>query len=254
MKTLPAIAAISLLLFSCAVKNRQAPLITYTVKATFPHDSTAFTQGLAMYGGRIFESTGKKRSYIAEVDPVSGKHIMKVQLGKQYFGEGIAILNHKLYQLTWKNKTGFIYTLDTFNKTGQFSYSGKGWGLTHNNQCLIMSDGSHRLYFLDTLQYKVIKTLPVLHINKKIKRLNELEYYKGYILANQWRKPFIWQIDPQTGKVTGRLDLSAIVSEIKRTYPRANVLNGIAYNVLTDELLITGKYWPAAYLLRIEKE
>ena len=229
-------------------------LLPYSVKMVFPHDEKAFTQGLVIYKGKIYESTGYHnftRSWIAEVDLDNGEHDKKVELHKSYFGEGICILNNKMYQLSWKENTGFVYELGSFKNIGTFAYDSEGWGLTTDGQHLIMSDGTNKISFLDTLTFEIKKAVFVTENNIPVSKLNELEYIEGYIFANQWETSYIVKIDPATGKVVGRLDLSPLVNEIQRNSRKAEVLNGIAYNDQTGELLVTGKLWPKAYLIRL---
>ena len=253
-------AALAVLLCSCGDKTKgddEASVDTlalkYSVISTLPHNSEAYTQGLVIYNNKILESTGQKgHSWIAEVNPGSGQHEKKITLDARYFGEGITVLNNKMYQLTWEEKTGFIYDARTYKKLGEFTYNTPGWGLTHNNKDLIMSDGTDKLYFLDTTNLQVVKTLTVTDpTGVKIKNLNELEYVDGYVFANVYETATILKIDPNNGKVTGRLDLSALAGEIKRIYPNADVLNGIAYDKNSKALLVTGKLWPKSYLIKV---
>jgi glutamine cyclotransferase len=175
-----------------------------------------------------------------------------VILDSEYFGEGITVLNKKIYHLTYQEKTGFIYDANTYNKIGEFNYTTEGWGITNDNKNLIMSDGTDKLYFLDTTTLKVVRTLPVTDVaGTRVKNLNELEYVNNYIFANVYESPWIVKIDPASGKVVGQLDLTPITSEIKRMYPNAYELNGIAYDKPSDALLITGKFWPKSYLIKI---
>ena len=227
--------------------------LKYSLLSTLPHNDKAFTEGLVFYDERLLESTGQNnQSWIAEVDQGTGQHEKKVILGGEYFGEGITVLNKKIYHLTYQEKTGFIYDVGTYKKIGEFNYNTEGWGITNDNKNLIMSDGTDKLYFLDTTTLKIIRTLPVTDVaGARVKNLNELEFINNYIFANVYETPWIVKIDPTSGKVIGQLDLSAITSEIKRTYPHAYELNGIAYYKLSDALLITGKFWPKSYLIRI---
>jgi glutamine cyclotransferase len=227
--------------------------LNYSIVSTLPHNAEAYTQGLTIYNNKVLESTGQKgHSWIAEVNPGSGQHEKKITLESRYFGEGITVLNDKIYQLTWEEKTGFIYDANTYKKLGEFNYNTPGWGLTHDNKNLIMSDGTDKFYFLDTTNLKVIRTLTVTDPGgPRVKNLNELEYVNGYVFANVYETPIILKIDPATGKVVGRLDLSPIVNEIKRMYPNTDVLNGIAYDKNSKALLVTGKLWPKAYLIRV---
>ena len=227
--------------------------VSYSVLSTLPHNSEAYTQGLIIYNNKVLESTGQKgHSWIAEVNPGSGQHEKKVTLDNRYFGEGITVLNNKLYQLTWEDKIGFIYDARTYTKLGEFKYNTPGWGITHDNKNLIMSDGTDKLYFLDTTKLQVIRTLTVSDPGGRVKNLNELEYINGYVFANVYETPLILKIDPSNGKVVGRLDLSVIANEIKRMYPNSDVLNGIAYDQNSKALLVTGKLWPKSYLIRLQ--
>ena len=227
--------------------------IGYSVVSTLPHNTDAYTQGLIIHNNKVLESTGQKgHSWIAEVNPGSGNHDKKVTLDSRYFGEGITVLNNKIYQLTWEEKVGFIYDADTYKKLGEFQYNTPGWGITHDNKNLIMSDGTDKLYFLDTTNLKVVRTLTVTDPSGvRVKNLNELEYIDGYIFSNIYETALILKIDPKSGKVVGRLDLSTLANEIKRMYPNADVLNGIAYDKNSRALLVTGKLWPKSYLIRL---
>lgn len=249
-----------LILSSCTDKkgaennsSRDTLALNYSVVSTLPHNAEAYTQGLVIYNNKVLESTGQKgHSWIAEVNPGSGQHEKKITLDARFFGEGITVLNDKIYQLTWEEKTGFIYDAKTYKKLGEFKYNTPGWGLTHNNKELIMSDGTDKLHFLDTTNLQVIRSISVTGPGgTKVKNLNELEYVDGYIFANVYETSMILKIDPATGKIVGRLDLSALANEIKRMYPNTDVLNGIAYDKNSRALLVTGKLWPKSYLIRL---
>lgn len=253
------IGALPLLLAECGDKkgsDSEAAVdslaISYTLLKTLPHDTEAFTEGLTIYKNKVFESTGQNgSSWIAEVDPGTGVHSKKIILDNRYFGEGMTILNNKMYYLTWQTKVGFIYDVNTYKQIGEFSYDTEGWGLTHDNRNLIMSAGTDKLYFLDTTNFQVVKTLTVTNEGARLKNLNELEYIDGFIFANVYETPWIVKIDPASGKVVGRLDLSVIVDEISRMYPNTEELNGIAFDKNSGAVLITGKWWPKTYLLRL---
>ncbi len=242
---------------SCSPKKKEsavtADLIPYTVVKAFPHDPTSFIQGLTIHQGRLFESTGQDNSWISEVDIATGKHDKKIILDKKYFGEGICILNSKLYQLTWQNHIGFVYDLKTFNKLSEFKYSHEGWGITHNGKNLIVSDGTDKLHFLDTLTLKEILTLTVKDEQADIDNLNELEYIEGYVFANQWQTNYILKIDPNSGKVVGRMEMSPLSERMNLLNPSADVLNGIAYEQKSKTLLVTGKLWPTLFAIRFQK-
>jgi glutamine cyclotransferase len=225
----------------------------YAVLRTIPHDVKNFTEGIVMYDNKILESTGLNgQSWIAEVDPTTGQSNKKVILDNRYFGEGITVLNKKIYQLTYQEKTGFIYEVSTYKKMGEFNYETEGWGITHDNKNLIMSDGTDKLYFLDTLSLQVNRTLSVTDLGRRVKKLNELEFCDGYIFANVWETSLIVKIDPANGNVVGRLDLSRLTNDIKRMYPESDVLNGIAFDQNLNALLVTGKYWPLSYLITVK--
>ncbi len=248
---------IILLLASCSPNKKQIEtetgysVLKYSTRAVLPHDNQAFTEGLIIHNGKVFESTGGENSWIAEVDLETGTQNKKVRLDKAYFGEGITILNNKIYQLTYKTKVGFIYDLSTYQKIGEFSYEREGWGITHNNHQLIVSDGTETLYFLDSIDLTVARKISVKENGAAAKNLNELEFIEGYIFANQWTTNYILKIDPSNGEVVGKLDLSEFAKKAKWMYPQADVLNGIAYNEKTKDILITGKFWPLSFFIRL---
>jgi glutaminyl-peptide cyclotransferase len=234
-------------------QSEKDPLaLTYSVRTQWTHDPTAFTQGLVIHEGKLFESTGQKQSWIGIVDIQTGKPDKKVVLDDAYFGEGITILNNKVYQLTWQSKVGFVYDLKTFKKVSEFNYPGEGWGITHDGVNLIMSDGSEKITYLDTVSLKPMKTLTVTDEYGAVKKLNELEFVDGFIFANLWETNTIVKIDAASGKVVGRLDLSALARDAKMRSPQVDVLNGIAYHPGTKLFLVTGKYWPMIYVLQVK--
>lgn len=251
------VAASTFFCFSCETGKKEeavTPALEYSVKSTMPHDPTAFTQGLVIHQGHLYESTGQEgSSWIGIVDINTGSAARKAELSATYFGEGITILNNKVYQLTWKNSKGFIYDLKTFKQTGTFSYTGEGWGLTHDNKNLIMSNGSSRLTFLDTVTLKPVKTLEVYDARGSVPLLNELEYADGFIYANVWQSSRIAKIDPADGKVLGYLDLTLLRDQAVGRNPGADVLNGIAWHEGTRSFLVTGKYWPGIYVIQIRE-
>ncbi|HEY0743286.1 MAG TPA: glutaminyl-peptide cyclotransferase [Chryseosolibacter sp.] len=250
--------AIAVLVTACGKKDDKAEtkndplLMSYGVRAQWPHDTQAFTQGLVIHEGKLYESTGQEgESWVGVIDVKTGKPEKKVDLPKEYFGEGITILNNKIYQLTWTSKIGFIYDLETFKRIGTFDYTTAGWGITHDTKNLIMSDGSNKLTYLDTVSLKPVRTLSVTDDNGPVKDLNELEYIEGFIFANIWQTNNIVKIDPQSGKVVGRLDLSQLARDAQMRSPRVDVLNGIAYHPTTKMVLVTGKYWPMTYVIQL---
>lgn len=251
------LVSLVLLLIGCKAKEKKEAasqdLIPYSIVKVFPHDKAAFTQGLVVEQGRLFESTGQYgTSWVAEVDIATGKQDKKVVLDKKYFGEGITVLNNKIYQLTWQTKIGFVYDLRTFEKIREFEYDREGWGITHNGSNLIVSDGTNQLYFLDTLTLKPVTILKVTDGDKPSEKLNELEFIDGFIYANQWQTNFILKIDPTNGKVVGRMDLTELAERVFPLNPNADVLNGIAYEKKSKMLLITGKLWPAMVAVKFK--
>jgi glutamine cyclotransferase len=231
-------------------------LMSYGVRAQWPHDTEAFTQGLVIHNGRLYESTGspkgqKAPSWVGVIDVKTGKPEQKADLPAEYFGEGITILNNKIYQLTWTSKIGFVYDLNTFKRIKTFDYDSEGWGITHDTKNLIMSDGSDKITFLDTTSLKSVRTLNVTDDNGAVEDLNELEYIEGFIFANLWQTNIIVKIDPQSGKVVGRLDLSQLARDAQMRNPKVDVLNGIAYHPVTKLMLVTGKYWPMTYVIQL---
>jgi glutaminyl-peptide cyclotransferase len=227
--------------------------INYNIRSLWPHDPEAFTQGLLIHNGELFESTGQfGTSWIGVVDINTGKVDKKVVLDNRYFGEGISILNNKVYQLTYQTKVGFVYDLKTFKKLKEWNYNSEGWGLTHDNVNLIMSDGSDKLHYLDTVTLEILKSIKVTDEKGPVKNLNELEYIEGFVFANVWQTNIILKIDPTTGKVVGRLDLSKLASDARKASPKIDVLNGIAWHPDTRSFLVTGKNWPNIYILKID--
>lgn len=230
-------------------------VINYSVTQFFPHAADLFTEGLLVQDGQLFESTGspynlpKTQSVVGVIDLVTGKLDQKIVIDRtKYFGEGIVIVNHKLYQLTYTTQIGFIYDSHSFKRIGSFTYTNKqGWSLTTNGKEIIMSDGTSQLTMLDTATLKPSRTISVTEGGLPLVNLNELEFIKGFIYANIWQTNFIVKIDPSNGKVVGKLDLSSLVFEAKNKNPDADVLNGIAFDATADKIYITGKLWATIY-------
>lgn len=229
------------------------PTYGYEVVATFPHDPAAFTQGLIYLRGILIESTGLNgRSSLRKVDLESGRVRQQIDLSGEYFAEGMTELGGRLYQLTWQNHVGFVYDLQTFEKQGEFNYTGEGWGLTTDGTSLILSDGSNEIRFLDPATFKVTRTIRVLdHSGQPLARLNELEFVRGEIYANIWQTPYVARIDPATGRLTGVIDFTGLLPPEDRT-PTTDVLNGLAYDAVHDRLFVTGKNWPKLFEVRLK--
>jgi glutamine cyclotransferase len=233
--------------------NAPAPKYGYQIVNIWPHDSNAFTQGLILTDGKLLESTGQEgRSSLRSVDLETGKVLKKVDVPVPYFAEGIALLNGKIYQLTWQHQLGFIYDAQSFEKVGEFNYQGEGWGLTTDGQSLILSDGSNRIRFLDPNSFRVTRTITVLDNKTPVNELNELEYVQGSIYANIWHDDRIAIIDPQSGRVTSWLDLTGLIPEGELHDDEA-VLNGIAYDQKNDKLFVTGKLWPRLFEIKVKR-
>ena len=227
---------------------------SYEIVHIYPHDAGAFTQGLIFVDGKLYEGTGQLgRSSLRQVDLESGRVVKKVDLPEPYFGEGITFLNGKIYQLTWEHQVGFIYDAQTLEKTGQFQHTGEGWGITSDGRSLIISDGSHRLKFLDPDSFRMTKTIAVTDGRTEIKELNELEYVNGEIYANIWHDQRIVTIDPQSGRVTGWIDLSGLLQPGTVEDGEA-VLNGIAFDPTGNRLFVTGKLWPNLFEIKLKRQ
>jgi glutamine cyclotransferase len=235
------------------------PLINYSVVQALPHDTSSFTEGLLVHDGQIYESTGtepgmpiSRKSLFGVVDPKTGKISAKAELDRnKYFGEGIAFLKDKVYQLTWTTKTGFIYDAKTFKKTGEFNIPVKeGWGMTTDGTNLIMSDGTSNISYVDPATFRLVKIVGVTDNNGPVSNINELELINGFLYANQWQTNYILKIDPSSGKVVGRLDLTSLVNEAHNKYGTSDTLNGIAYDSATGKIYVTGKLWPNIYEIK----
>lgn len=230
---------------------RGGEMSSVEIVAAYPHDPAAFTQGLAIADGMLYEGTGQYGgSSLRRVDLATGR-VEKIRaLNSRYFGEGIAILDGRIYQLTWQNGVAIVYDLDTFEVLKTFSYEGEGWGLTHDGTHLILSDGSAVLRYLDPDSFAVVRTIEVHDGGAPIARLNELEYVAGEIWANVWYDDRIVRISPKDGAVLGWIDLAKLYPAAVRG-PEA-VLNGIAYDAAADRLFVTGKNWPQLFEIELD--
>ncbi|UAL09478.1 glutaminyl-peptide cyclotransferase [Caulobacter segnis] len=229
-----------------------APVGGYTVVKAYPHDANAFTEGLFYRDGFMFESTGlKDRSFIRKWNLETGFSEQERLLDSRYFGEGIVDWKNRLYELTWTDEIGFIYDIDTFEKVGEFSYSGEGWALTRDDKRLIMSDGTSFIRFLDPETLKETGRIEVTDHGVPVRNLNELEYVKGELLANVWQTTRIARINLATGEVTAWIELAGLLKEAGVTGQRDDVLNGIAYDAAKDRLFVTGKLWPKLFEIKL---
>jgi uncharacterized repeat protein (TIGR01451 family) len=220
---------------------------TYTIVNTYPHDPDAFTQGLVFENGVLYEGTGLwGRSTLRKVTLETGEVIQSYDLPSEFFGEGITIYGDEIIQLTWRSHTGFVYERDSFDLLQEFTYPTEGWGITHDGERLIMSDGTSTLYFWDPETFEQVGQVGVYDENGPVKRLNELEYIQGKVFANVWQTDRIVIIAPQTGQVVGWIDLKGLLDPGSVSQP-VDVLNGIAYDAETDRLFVTGKLWPTLF-------
>jgi glutaminyl-peptide cyclotransferase len=230
------------------------PEYGYNVIHTYPHDSQAYTQGLFYLNGVLYESTGLNgRSSIRKERLETGEILQRHDIPEQYFGEGIVNWKDRLLEITWKSQSGFLYDLASFMPKGQFPYPGEGWGLTQDGKRIIMSDGTSELRFWDPETLRETGRIRVTAEGAPIDQLNELEWVKGEVYANIWQTNRIARIDPNSGKVTGWIDLTAILSPTN-TSGEGGVLNGIAYDAATDRLFVTGKLWPKLFEIRLVKK
>lgn len=229
------------------------PVAPAQIVATFPHDTSAFTEGLLIDHGALYESTGREgQSDIRRVDLRSGRVLARVALPPALFGEGIAAWRHQLFSVTWHGGQGFRWTLPALVRSGGFHYAGEGWAMTDDGHRLILSDGTPVLRFLDPVTQKVVRRLTVTLDGRPLERINELEYVQGEVLANIWMTRYIARIDPVSGRVIGLIDLGGLIAQVATRDPDA-VANGIAYDRDAHRLYVTGKNWPTLFEIALPK-
>ncbi|MES2573865.1 MAG: glutaminyl-peptide cyclotransferase [Bacteroidota bacterium] len=236
------------------VSNIQPKLLKYTIVNTFPHDTTSFTEGLEFYKDILFESTGLYgKSKLLKTDYKTGKIIKSLDLDAKYFGEGITFINNKIYQLTYQEKTGFIYNADTWKLEKTFTYDKdiEGWGMTNDGKYIYHTDKTEKIWKMDPNTQKMIDYVNVYSGSNKIPSINELEWINGKIYTNVWLKDAIAIVNPATGVVEGILDMSGLRKFI--SYPKAEALNGIAYNPKTKTIFVTGKNWEKMFEIKISE-
>jgi len=234
-----------------SAKPQPVTVYSYKIVDTYPHDKEAFTQGLVVQNDVLYEGTGLYgKSSLRKLDLETGKVLQNYELPAQYFGEGITVFQDIIIQLTWKSGTGFVYDSSSFKLLRDFTYDTEGWGLTHDGERLIMSDGTSTLYFLNPENFSTIGHIEVLKNGTPVDKLNELEYINGQIYANIWQTDYIAIINPQSGQVSGWVDLSGLLSSQSYSEP-VDVLNGIAYDAANDRLLVTGKLWPCLFEIKL---
>lgn len=249
---LVAILAVVFMLFFIVSQNRDASKIyTYKIIHTYPHDRESFTQGLVFEDGILYEGTGRNGySELRKVELETGKVLQRLKLSDEFFGEGITVFQDKIIQLTYLSNVGFVYKKKTFELLREFSYPTPGWGITTDGKNLIMSDGTQKLYFLDTETFQQVRCIEVYDRGVSVWGLNELEYVNGQIYANVWPTERIARISPSTGQVIGWIDMRGLLT--RQDYKRdVDVLNGIAYDKKKGRLFVTGKCWPKLFEIKL---
>ena len=243
--------ALLVLLAATVAAAQTAPVRSYKIVATYPHDPKAFTEGLEYHDGFLYESTGLNgESSIRKVDLATGAVLKNMPLSTVYFGEGITFFGGRLFQLTYTSGIGFVYDAKTWQQRANFHYSGEGWALTHDDKRLIMSDGSSALRFLDPATQRELGRVVVRDGTRPVPNVNELEYIEGEVWANIWQTELIARIDPRSGQVNSWVDLSGLLQKAGLT-PDADVLNGIAYDAQKKRIFVTGKRWPKLFEIRV---
>ncbi|WP_292108832.1 glutaminyl-peptide cyclotransferase [Brevundimonas sp.] len=227
------------------------PVYGYEVVRVWPHDRTAFTQGLAWRDGELLESTGRYPSTIRRVRLEDGAVLQRRELEPSLFGEGLTEINGRVVTLTWRSGRGFVWDADDLEPAGEFAYAGEGWGLTDDGERLILSDGTSALRFLDPQTFAETGRVAVTLQGRPLLRINELEWVDGEVFANVWQSDLIVRIDPASGAVTGVIDLSGLLRDRRGMNPADDVLNGIAWDPEGRRLFVTGKNWPAVFEIRL---
>lgn len=227
------------------------PIYGYEVVHVWPHDRTAFTQGLTWYDGALLESTGRHPSTVRRVRLEDGAVLDREVLDTAYFGEGLTELGGRVLTLTWRNGKGFIWDADGLAPQGEFAYAGEGWGLTDDGGRLILSDGTAALRFIDPVTFSETGRVPVTVQGRPVDQINELEWVEDEIFANVWRTDLILRINPTDGRVTGVIDLRGLLPDRRGMDPADDVLNGIAWDPQGRRLFVTGKNWPSLFEIRL---
>ena len=237
----------------------EAPVLyTYEIVNTYPHNETSYTQGLEFHGDTLYESVGEYgKSGLLKTDLKTGRILKRIDLAKNFFAEGLTILDSRLIQLTWRENQGFVYDLNTFEKTDTFNYgkSKEGWGLCNDGNTIYRSDGTEKIWLLDAETYAEEEFIQVVDSKKLRSKYNELEWVKGKIYANSYQFDSISIINPETGAIEGVVDLRPLKKQVNSIEDAGNeVLNGIAYNPKTDQLYVTGKHWDKLFEIRLIKK
>ncbi|MGC4051667.1 MAG: glutaminyl-peptide cyclotransferase [Paludibaculum sp.] len=226
------------------------PEYGFRVVRTFPHDISAFTEGLEFRAGYFYESTGEYgSSTLRKVEVETGRVVQRLPLSSSVFGEGLTVINQQIVQLTYRGGIGFVYSQPDFRLQRTFRYEGEGWGLTNDGSTIYMTDGTSQIRCLDPATMKELRRIQVHDGADKVPEINELEYIRGELWANVWRTEKIVRISPKDGRVLGWVDLTGILGAEKSS--RVDVMNGIAYDAMGDRLFVTGKYWPKVFEIKV---
>ena len=237
---------------STSSENIEAVKPQFQMVAQYPHNATSFTEGLEFKDSTLYESTGlNAQSKLCRVEIKTGKELLKIDLDKKYFGEGITMLNGKIFQLTYQTEKAFLYDAKTFKKLKEFNYKGEGWGMTNDGKQIIMSNGSNNLIYRNATTFAEENTIAIFDENGPLGNINELEYVDGFIYANIWQTNYIVKIDPKQGKVVAKIDCTNLINQYLPNMDTNNVLNGIAYNPKTKSFYITGKNWPILFEIKL---
>lgn len=241
-------------------------MLTYSLLNAYPHDTAAFTQGLEIYKGKLYESNGLiGRSNLRKLDPSNGKILLSKSVDSPYFAEGITILNDTIYQLTYTSKVVFLYKANDLSMIGKVDWNGEGWGITNDGKNLYISDGSDKIYMVRPGDLKLQKVISVHDHTGPVNNINELEFINGHLYANRWQYDYILQISPSSGLVTGKMDLTDILKKNSKVdlayltapgstgFQNGGVLNGIAWDSATGKMLVTGKLWPYIFELKLNQ-
>jgi glutamine cyclotransferase len=232
--------------------SQEPKILNYSIVTTYPHDINAYTQGFEFYNGTLLEGTGQyKESTLRKTDYKTGKVTEQIKLEDNYFGEGITVLKDKIYQLTWKEKTGFVYDVKTFKLEKTFSFETEGWGITNDGEKLYMSDGSEKIYTLDPVTLKVVDNISVYTAGSKIESINEMEWINGKIWANVYQKDVIAVINPKTGAVENVINCASLKTKVTQ-HSELDAFNGIAFNPSTKTYFVTGKNWDKTFEIKID--
>jgi len=228
--------------------------INYNIVASYPHDTSSYTQGLIWQNNSLYEGTGLEgQSRLMKVDIKNGKAVQSISIDPSVFGEGITMLNDKIYELTWQSHLVYVYDAKTFKKIKEFNWDHEGWGITHNGKELIISTGDSNLYFVDPGTFKLLRIVGVSDNNGPVGNLNELEYINGSVFSNIYLTDYIVKIDPSNGHITGKIDLTGLLEKSGKRVDKEDglVLNGIAFDSAKNSLYITGKKWPLLYEIKL---